>query len=101
MRCGGVCRRGAVIIRAWATSLTRRRELRFGLRSVWRRNTPNRVARDGAFGRPRRSLQGMTGKPEVSVVMSVYNGASDLAVTVDSILVQEGVGFELIVVNDG
>src|SRR6516225_9750261 len=50
---------------------------------------------------PRRSLQGMNGKPEVSVVMSVYNGASDLAVSVDSILSQEGVEFEFIVVNDG
>jgi glycosyltransferase involved in cell wall biosynthesis len=39
--------------------------------------------------------------PEVSVVMSVYNGASDLAVTLDSILSQEGVEFEFIVVNDG
>lgn len=43
----------------------------------------------------------MNGKPEVSVVMSVYNGASDLAVSVDSILSQEGVEFEFIVVNDG
>jgi glycosyltransferase involved in cell wall biosynthesis len=43
----------------------------------------------------------MKGKPEVSVVMSVYNGASDLAVTMDSILSQEGVEFEFIVVNDG
>jgi glycosyltransferase involved in cell wall biosynthesis len=39
--------------------------------------------------------------PEVSVVMSVCNGASDLAVTLDSILSQEGVEFEFIVVNDG
>jgi hypothetical protein len=43
----------------------------------------------------------MTGNPEVSVVMSVYNGASDLAVSVDSVLAQEGVEFEFIVVNDG
>ena len=43
----------------------------------------------------------MSGNPEVSVVMSVYNGASDLAVTMDSILSQEGVEFEFIVVNDG
>jgi GT2 family glycosyltransferase len=39
--------------------------------------------------------------PEVSVVMSVYNGASHLAATLDSILAQEGVTFEFIVVNDG
>jgi glycosyltransferase involved in cell wall biosynthesis len=43
----------------------------------------------------------MNGKPEVSVVMSVYNGAPDLARTMDSILSQEGVDFEFIVVNDG
>src|SRR5215467_1447738 len=39
--------------------------------------------------------------PEVSVVMSVYNGASHLVATLDSILSQEGVEFEFIVVNDG
>jgi glycosyltransferase involved in cell wall biosynthesis len=33
--------------------------------------------------------------------MSVYNGAPDLARTMDSILSQEGVDFEFIVVNDG
>ena len=33
--------------------------------------------------------------------MSVYNGASDLPITIDSILSQEGVEFEFIVVNDG
>jgi glycosyltransferase involved in cell wall biosynthesis len=38
---------------------------------------------------------------EVSVVMSVYNGASSLAVTMNSVLSQEGVKFEFIVVNDG
>ena len=39
--------------------------------------------------------------PEVSIVMSVYNGASRLAATLDSILTQEGVALEFIVVNDG
>ena len=39
--------------------------------------------------------------PEVSVVMSVYNGASHLAGTIESILSQEGVPLEFIVVNDG
>jgi len=44
----------------------------------------------------------MTAKqPEISVVMSVYNGASTLAVTMDSILSQEGVELEFIVVDDG
>src|SRR5215472_5045758 len=43
----------------------------------------------------------MNGNPEVSVVMSVYNNAPDLARTLDSILSQEGVDFEFIVVNDG
>ena len=43
----------------------------------------------------------MNGKPEVSVVMSVYNDASILVATLDSILSQEGVEFEFIVVNDG
>src|SRR5262245_31636274 len=44
--------------------------------------------------------QGMS-TPEVSVVMSVYNGASHLAATIDSILSQEEVELEFIVVNDG
>ena len=43
----------------------------------------------------------MSTSSEVSVVMSVYNGASNLAATMDSILSQEGVEFEFIVVNDG
>jgi glycosyltransferase involved in cell wall biosynthesis len=43
----------------------------------------------------------MNAYPEVSVVMSVYNGDSHLAATLDSILSQEGVEFEFIVVNDG
>ena len=45
--------------------------------------------------------QGMSTNPEVSVVMSVYNGASNFAATMDSILSQKGVEFEFIVVNDG
>ena len=39
--------------------------------------------------------------PDVSVVMSVYNGSDLLAKALDSILAQEGVTLELIVVNDG
>lgn len=39
--------------------------------------------------------------PEVSVVMSVYNGMQALPSTLQSILTQEGCNFEFIVVNDG
>jgi glycosyltransferase involved in cell wall biosynthesis len=39
--------------------------------------------------------------PEVSVVMGVYNGAESLQRTIDSILSQEDVDFEFIIVNDG
>lgn len=39
--------------------------------------------------------------PTVSVVMSVYNGAEYLPRSVESILAQEGVDFEFIIVNDG
>jgi glycosyltransferase involved in cell wall biosynthesis len=39
--------------------------------------------------------------PEVSVVMSVYNGAPHLAATIESVLSQEKVPLEFIVVNDG
>ena len=53
------------------------------------------------LGLPLGSPQGMSTNPDVSVVMSVYNGASNLAVTMNSILSQEGVELEFIVVNDG
>jgi cellulose synthase/poly-beta-1,6-N-acetylglucosamine synthase-like glycosyltransferase len=43
----------------------------------------------------------MNDSPDVSVVMSVYNGADHLRETMDSILAQEEVAFELILVNDG
>jgi glycosyltransferase involved in cell wall biosynthesis len=39
--------------------------------------------------------------PEISVVMSVYNGARYLRDAIDSILQQEGVSLEFIIVNDG
>lgn len=39
--------------------------------------------------------------PEVSVVMSVYNGARYLRAAVESILNQQGVFFEFVIVNDG
>ncbi len=40
-------------------------------------------------------------EPIVSVVMSVFNGDSLLRDTLDSILAQEGIEFELVVVDDG
>lgn len=39
--------------------------------------------------------------PEVSVVMGVYNGGASLPRTLDSILAQEDVDLEFVVVNDG
>jgi len=39
--------------------------------------------------------------PQVSVVMSVYNGATTLRESVQSVLSQEGVDFEFIIVDDG
>lgn len=39
--------------------------------------------------------------PQVSVVMSVYNGAGHLSETLDSVLNQQDCDFEFIVVNDG
>ncbi len=38
---------------------------------------------------------------QVSVAMGVYNGAGDLARTIDSVLAQDGVEFELVAVDDG
>jgi glycosyltransferase involved in cell wall biosynthesis len=43
----------------------------------------------------------MIDKPDISVVMSVYNDAAELRRSVDSILSQEGVNLELIVIDDG
>jgi glycosyltransferase involved in cell wall biosynthesis len=43
----------------------------------------------------------MSTKPDVSVVMSVYNGEPYVAATIDSILSQRDVNFEFIIVNDG
>ena len=43
----------------------------------------------------------MSAPPQVSVVMSVYNGANHLSETLDSVLSQEDCDFEFIVVNDG
>ncbi len=43
----------------------------------------------------------MKNNPQVSVVMSVYNGADSLPRTIESVLAQEDVDFEFIVINDG
>jgi glycosyltransferase involved in cell wall biosynthesis len=43
----------------------------------------------------------MSTVPDVSVVIGAYNAAGDLARTLDSVLRQAGVDFEVIVVNDG
>jgi glycosyltransferase involved in cell wall biosynthesis len=40
-------------------------------------------------------------QPEISVVMSVYNGAEHLRESVESVLSQEGVDLEFIIVDDG
>lgn len=40
-------------------------------------------------------------RPEVSVVMSVHNAAPSLEATLDSVLHQQGVELEFVVVNDG
>ena len=43
----------------------------------------------------------MNRQPHASVVMSVYNGAKYLHKSIESILSQEGIEFEFIIVNDG
>jgi glycosyltransferase involved in cell wall biosynthesis len=43
----------------------------------------------------------MSGSPEISVVMSVYNGVDKLPETIDSVLSQQGASLEFIVVDDG
>jgi len=43
----------------------------------------------------------VTGLPEISVVMGVYDGAAHLRETMDSVLSQTGVKFEFVVVDDG
>src|SRR6056297_3621885 len=43
----------------------------------------------------------MSARPDVSVVMSVYNNADSLPAALESILSQEGVALEFIVIDDG
>ena len=43
----------------------------------------------------------MSSLPDISVVMSIYNGVDKLRETMDSVLSQEGVSLEFIVINDG
>lgn len=43
----------------------------------------------------------MTAAPRMSIVMGVFNGQPDLVQSVESVLSQEGVDFEFIIVDDG
>ena len=43
----------------------------------------------------------MSSLPDISIVMSVYNGADRLRETMESVLSQEGVSLEFIIVDDG
>jgi glycosyltransferase involved in cell wall biosynthesis len=43
----------------------------------------------------------MSSLPDISVVMGVYNGADRLRETMESVLSQEGVSLEFIVIDDG
>jgi glycosyltransferase involved in cell wall biosynthesis len=43
----------------------------------------------------------MSSIPEISVVMGVYNAADNLCETMESVLSQEGVSLEFIVIDDG
>jgi glycosyltransferase involved in cell wall biosynthesis len=43
----------------------------------------------------------MSGLPDISIVMGVYNGADRLPETIESVLSQEGVSLEFIVIDDG
>ncbi len=43
----------------------------------------------------------MMSQPDVSVVMSVFNGGISLARTIESVLMQSGVSLEFIIVDDG
>src|SRR5260221_4059140 len=43
----------------------------------------------------------MSSLPDISIVMSVYNGADRLRETMESVLSQEGVSLEFIVIDDG
>lgn len=43
----------------------------------------------------------MTSIPQVSVVMSVYNGGATLRDSIQSVLSQQGVELEFIIVDDG
>ena len=43
----------------------------------------------------------MSSLPDISIVMSVYNGVDRLRETMESVLSQEGVSLEFIVIDDG
>jgi glycosyltransferase involved in cell wall biosynthesis len=46
-------------------------------------------------------VEAVMSEPEVSVVMAVFNGATSLEATMDSVLAERDVKLELIVVDDG
>src|SRR6476646_3858644 len=43
----------------------------------------------------------MSSLPDISIVMSIYNGADRLHETMESVLSQEGVSLEFIIIDDG
>ena len=47
------------------------------------------------------SVEAVMSEPEVSVVMAVFNGATSLGATMESVLAERAVKLELIVVDDG
>ena len=47
------------------------------------------------------TMTGVTAAVDVSVVMGVYNGSAEISATLDSLFAQEGVAFEIVVVDDG
>src|SRR5215470_546787 len=53
------------------------------------------------LGSSQRSKVATLPSPLISVVIPVYNGEAFVAGAIDSVLAQEGVAFELIVVDDG
>src|SRR5262245_1023759 len=72
-----------------------------GISSSTRCLRRSQAGHDSERSRAIRTLLEMRDKPEISVVMSVYNDATNLHRSVDSILAQEDVSIELIVVDDG
>jgi glycosyltransferase involved in cell wall biosynthesis len=73
-----------------------------GLRRFYKRQAENgEQYENGTSERMALRMSQRKKKPDVSVVMSVYNNVDTLPAALDSILSQEGVELEVIVVNDG